>query len=192
MFKRKKPLGWKEKLQNWVWPQIGWRKYGRYMALRLSRLGGSPRSIAAGVACGVAISFTPFVGFHFLLAAITAWIVRGNIVASALGTAAGNPWTFPFIWLSVLYSGRAMLGMHETAKVAFLPMFEKAMHAVMTLDFSLFAREVWPIFLPMLAGCIPFYIVSWLVSYYLVKQALVGIAEMRNNRRQKAAKRLKI
>ncbi|MFR8207121.1 MAG: DUF2062 domain-containing protein [Alphaproteobacteria bacterium] len=33
-------------------------------------------------------------GFHLLLAALTAWIIRGNILASALGTAAGNPWTF--------------------------------------------------------------------------------------------------
>ena len=55
--------------------------------------------------------FTPFVGFHFVLAAITAWIVRGNILASAIGTAAGNPWTFPFIWVSVLYTGRKILGL---------------------------------------------------------------------------------
>jgi len=192
VFRRKKPEGLKEKITKWIWPKIGWKKYGKYVVLRLSRLGGSPYSIAAGAACGVAISFTPFVGFHFVLAAVTAWIVRGNILASALGTAAGNPWTFPFIWVSVLYSGRWMLGIHDDAKVAFMRIFEKSMHALMTFDFSLFINEVWPIIYPMMVGCIPFYIVSWAVSYYLIKKALDGVLALKNRKKQKVSQRLKI
>lgn len=192
MFKRRKPTGLKEKITSWMWPKIGWRKYGKYIVLRLSRLGGTPRSIAAGTACGIAISFTPFVGFHFVLAAITAWIVRGNIVASALGTAAGNPWTFPFIWVSVLYTGRWMLGENDTGKVAFLKIFEKAMHAIMTLDFSMFVHDVWPIIFPMMIGCIPFYFAVWFLSYYLIKKALTGIVATKAKKKQKAARGLKI
>lgn len=70
----------------------GWRRYEKRMLARLSRLGGTPYSIAAGVACGVAVSFTPFVGLHFVLAVATAWLVRGNVLAGMLGTAAGNPY----------------------------------------------------------------------------------------------------
>ena len=179
MVKRKK--SWKQRILNRLWPKGGWKRLGRYLLLRLNRLKGSTRSIAAGVACGVAISFTPFVGFHFVLAAITAFFVKGNIVASALGTAAGNPWTFPFIWMSVLFTGRHILGGDYAAggKVAFVPLFEKATHALLTFDFKDFAADVWPILWPMIVGCIPFYFVAWFVSYYLVKKALDGLKNRR-------------
>lgn len=160
------------------------QKYGRYMMLRLYRMDGTPRSIAAGLACGVAISFTPLVGLHFVLAALTAWIIRGSIFASALGTAAGNPWTFPFIWISVLYTGRKILGGIYIAndKIDFIGFFAKASRALLTFDLRLFAHDVWPIFWPMLVGSIPYYIISWALTYYLVKGALDRIGMRRLER----------
>lgn len=127
MSARRSQVSWTTKLKSRLWPQEGWKAYGRDLLLRLRRMPGTPRSIAAGVACGVAISFTPFVGFHLLLAALTAWVIRGNILASTLGTAAGNPWTFPFIWLSVLYTGRRMLGgdYAHSAQVDFIHFLKK-------------------------------------------------------------------
>jgi len=178
LFKRRQKQSWTTHLRNMVWPEGGWKRYGQYILLRLNRLKGTPQEIAAGVACGVAISFTPFVGLHFVLAAITAWIVRGNILASALGTVVGNPWTFPFIWISVLYTGREILGMGDVPeiRVDFLHVFEGSMRALMSFDFSLFFQDIWPILWPMMVGCVPFYFVSWLVSYYLFKIALEKIA----------------
>lgn len=178
MFKRKTKQTLKKRLKGFIWPEGGWKRYGRYMLLRLKRLQGTPKEIAAGVACGVAISFTPFVGLHFVLAAITAWIVRGNILASAIGTAAGNPWTFPFIWVSILYTGRMLLGgaYLDESKVTFLPLFEKGMHALLTFDFGLFFRDVWPILWPMMVGCIPFYMAAWFLTYFLLKGALEKIS----------------
>ena len=172
MFRSRKKTKLTVRIKSLFWPTIGWKKYMQYLLLRLSRLGSSPTSIACGVACGVAISFTPFVGFHFILAAITAFLCRGNVLASALGTAVGNPWTFPFIWVSVFYSGRWFLGISGTAQVSFLSIFEKSMHAILSFDFSTFATDVWPVFFPMLIGCIPYYIISWALTFYLVKHAL--------------------
>ena len=80
------------------------------MKHRLARIDGTPYAIAAGFASGAAISFTPFVGLHFIFAAIIAWIVRGNILTSAIGTAVGNPWTFPFIWAATYNLGINILG----------------------------------------------------------------------------------
>ena len=90
-------------------------KFGKKVLIRLKRLQGTPYSIATGFACGVAISFTPFIGFHMILAALTAWLIRGNIIASAIGTIVGNPWTFPFIWLAVFvnYHSRDVFGTRE-------------------------------------------------------------------------------
>ena len=185
LFRRRNKPSLTTRLQNMIWPEGGWKRYGQYILMRLNRLKGTPQEIAAGVACGVAISFTPFVGFHFVLAAITAWLVRGNILASALGTAAGNPWTFPFIWLSVLYTGRYVLGTGDvpSTKVDFLSVFEKGMHALMTFDFTMFFHDIWPILWPMMVGCIPFYIISWGVSYYLFKIALERIARRRKEKK---------
>lgn len=182
MFKRRKKPNWNKRLQALIWPEGGWKRYGRYILLRLKRLHGTPKEIAAGVACGVAISFTPFVGLHFVLAAVTAWFVGGNILASAIGTAAGNPWTFPFIWVSVLYTGRHILGGEylNESKVAFIPLFERGMKALITFDFKDFFSDVWPILWPMTVGCIPFYLVAWFVSYYLMKMALEKISLKKN------------
>lgn len=182
MFKRKKKTGLLTKIKSWFWPSIGWKKYMRYLLLRLSRLGSTPRSIAAGVACGVAVSFTPFVGLHFVLAAISAFLCRGNILASALGTAAGNPWTFPFIWYAVYHTGRLFTGISGQEDISFLHVFEKGIHALLSFDFSEFASDVWPVFLPMLIGCIPYYIAVWIITYYLVKKAL---EKMQKNRSEK-------
>ena len=51
--------------------------------------------IAIGFAAGVFVSFTPLFGLHIVLGAALAWLVRGNIVASLIGTLAGNPVTTP-------------------------------------------------------------------------------------------------
>lgn len=185
MFKRRQKPTFKKRMKRMLWPEGGWKRYLHYMLLRLNRLSGTPKTIAAGVACGAAISFTPFVGFHLILAAVTAFIVRGNIVASAIGTIVGNPWTFPFIWVSVLYTGRVILGQTGEGRVEFVPIFEKAFHALMTFDFRLLASDVWPVIWPMIVGCIPYYIITWVISYYLVKKALDKIEASRKNKTNK-------
>ncbi|MCC3860658.1 DUF2062 domain-containing protein [Emcibacteraceae bacterium Y4] len=84
------------------------------MKHRLARIDGTPYAIAAGFASGAAVSFTPFVGLHFIFAAVIAWIVRGNILTSAIGTAVGNPWTFPFIWAGSYNLGINLMGGEAT------------------------------------------------------------------------------
>jgi uncharacterized protein (DUF2062 family) len=101
-----------------VWPRIGWMRSALYFRHRVSRIPGSAYSIAAGLASGASMSFTPFIGLHFVLSALLAWLVRGNILASALGTVVGNPWTFPLIWWSIYHIGAWVLG---TGAVAELP-----------------------------------------------------------------------
>lgn len=159
------------------------KKVTQKIVIKLKHLGGTPYSIAAGFACGVAISFTPFIGFHLILAAVTAWLLRGNVVSSAIGTLIGNPWTFPFIWIAVLMTGHFFLGQTDlSANVDFLHTFEAAGKALFTLNFSNFGRDIWPILLPMMVGCIPFYIASWLISYKLIKSTMEKITQRRARR----------
>ena len=83
---------------------------GTYVVKRITRLSGTPHSIAAGAACGVAVSFTPFLGFHVISAFLLCLVVRGNYLAAAIGTLVGNPWTLPFLLLASYQLGHALLG----------------------------------------------------------------------------------
>lgn len=153
---------------------INWLKYKKYWKSRLAKLKGTPQSIAVGAACGIAISFTPFVGAHMMLAMIMAWVLRGNIMAALVGTTVGNPWTFPFIWVSIFYTGRKILGSDytEAANIDFAEVFAKAVKALINLDFDLFFNDIWPIVFPMMVGCIPFCIVVWTAAYYVIKMMI--------------------
>ena len=151
-----------------------WYDFKQSFTERLRSLKGTPYSVAAGVATGVMISFTPFIGMHTLLAVVIAWLIRANVLAAALGTIVGNPWTFPFIWASIYYTGRVLLegSAAVVTPVGFEQVFHAASHALMTFDFSGFLSDVWPVLKPMIIGCVPFCIAAWIISYYIVKNTL--------------------
>ncbi len=116
MFRRRVPLPTYRRILELVWPRAGWHRASAYLGHRLGRLPGTPYRVAAGFACGAAISFTPFLGFHFAGAALLALFLRGSLLASALGTLVGNPWTFPVIWAWIYTLGIWLLGGSATAE----------------------------------------------------------------------------
>ena len=83
-----------------LWPTMGWRRAWVYTKHRLVRLKDSNHAIASGLAIGAAVSFIPIPGTHILQAAGFTWLLRGNILASFIGTLVGNPWTIPLMWWS--------------------------------------------------------------------------------------------
>ena len=87
-------------MRSVIWPARGFGRLFSYLFQRIIRLPGTPASIAIGFASGVAASFTPFLGFHFVIGGALAMLFRGNVLASAIGTFFGNPWTFILIWLA--------------------------------------------------------------------------------------------
>jgi len=110
IFKRRdKPPFW-DRLRELLYPRKGFWRGMDYLRKRLHRLPDSPHRIALGFACGAVASFTPFFGFHIVLAAALAWLLRGNILAAAFGTMVGNPLTFPFIAAFSLETGWRILG----------------------------------------------------------------------------------
>ena len=98
MFRRRNPLTRLSQLRRVIWPERGFRRLLTYLMQRILRTPGSTSSIAISLSFGVAISFTPFIGFHLILAAVLTSLARGNVLVSAIGTIIGNPWTFPLIW----------------------------------------------------------------------------------------------
>ena len=147
--------------------------YKRTIISKLVSIKATPYEIAAGFACGVAISFTPFVGFHLMLATITSFIIRGSVVASWVGTIAGNPWTFAFIWPATLYMGRWFLRIPYNDDIDFEKIFDVFFHSAVNFDFKAMEQDVWPIIYTMMIGSIPFYVAFWILSYCIIRKIML-------------------
>ena len=123
--------------------------------LKLVRVKDKVDALAIGFACGAMVSFTPFIGFHFLLAIAFAFVLRGNIIASLIGTFIGNPFTFPFIWILIYRIGSIF--------------FENNNELVFTFTFESLLDKGFEILIPMLIGSIILALPVWITSFFLVK-----------------------
>src|SRR5690606_26323749 len=91
LFRSRHKPSFSEKTRLLLWPRRSFSRSFRYYGKRIMRITASPHAIAAGLAIGVFAAFTPFFGFHFIIAVILAYLLAGNIGAAALGTAVANP-----------------------------------------------------------------------------------------------------
>lgn len=174
------------KLKEFVWPSIGVRRAWAYRMHRLSRMNVTPHKLAVGFAAGAFASFTPFIGLHFILAALVALVVRGNLIASAVGTVVGNPVTFPFIWIASYNVGAQMLGLSTREEVTLatdssVSMWSDGPVAVAQMLWA----SVEPVIWPMVLGGIPLGLVCGAICYVLV------LVTLRKFRAQRAASRPK-
>lgn len=180
IFKRRDPKPTLRAVAEFLWPRGGWTRAFYYVKHRMRRLPDTPERIARGVWAGVFVTFTPLFGFHFVFAALLARAMKGNILASLMGTFVGNPLTFVFIALSSLKTGHIILGteLEEGELRALSRKFGNAgsdlwhnFIAIFTearMDWSglaIFSREV---FYPYLIGGILPGIICASVAYYLM------------------------
>ena len=126
-----------------------------YYKLRLARLPASNYAISSGFACGAMVSFTPLLGFHFVLAVVFAYLIRGNFIAALIGTVVGNPITFPFIWGLIYKVGTYVTNIK----------LEKINHDI---NFDMIVNQTYEIFFPMLVGGFVIAPLVWLITYYLI------------------------
>lgn len=116
VFKRRDRRPWYKAIADFVWPKGGWARGFHYIKHRLRRLPDPPHRIARGIFAGIFVTFSPLFGLHFLLAAMVAWIMRGNIVASLLATFFGNPLTFVPIGAMSLNTGYFLMGLNKLSE----------------------------------------------------------------------------
>jgi uncharacterized protein (DUF2062 family) len=175
LFRRRKAADFGEKLRTMFWPRRSFARSARYFSKRVLRLTATPHAVAAGVAAGAFASFLPYLGFHFIIAGVLAWLLRGNLIASALGTAVGNPITFPFIWGCSLGLGRYVLDGSEPGQLKPLELGR----VLWELDFAL----LWQPFLkPMTVGGAMLGALCGLILY-LVTYWAVGVCREQRRRR---------
>lgn len=179
LFKRRKQEGRWTRLRVSLLPRRNYARSMRYFAKRVIRIRATPHAIAAGVAAGAFASFTPLMGFHFILSFLLAFLMRGSMIAAALGTAIGNPLTFPAIWAAALGLGRWLLGIEGNGDSA---------------EFGSVLREqgfvaLWePFIKPMLVGGIPLGLAVGLFFYIVTRLAVAAFQSRRASRKAERAK----
>lgn len=175
LFRRRKRASWADRLREFFWPRKGFTRPARYLAKRILRLSASPHAIAAGVAAGTFSAFTPFLGFHVILALALAYLTAGNLLAAALATTLANPITIPLIALATFRLGEVMLAIRSAEAITAAELFHKLEH----LELS----ELWqPVLKPMLLGASLLGALVALIAYGVTRFAVRSFKARRHAR----------
>ncbi len=162
---------------------FSFKRTKKYILVNLKRMKGSSHEIALGLACGIAISFTPFLGLHALLAITLAWVLRGSMAAALIGTLFGNPWTFPFIWYLSYEIGKLfVLESNDLSAQYLLPSLKQEMiisfilvkNIFLTTDYALIKENFNELnFIPTMAlGSMPLVLIFWFFSYFIFESII--------------------
>lgn len=148
-----------------------WRRRLRYYYWRLARLGGTPESIARGLAAGVFASMFPLFGLQIFLGIALATLVRGHKFMAAAGTWVSNPLTYVPIYAFNFKVGQWLLGNNNLSlSDHILHSQQKLMHLKGELLASMFV------------GCLAMGLVCAFGSYFI---CLWRIRQIRLRRRRR-------
>lgn len=189
MFVRNRPLTILQQIREVFWPSMGWRRATKYVVLRTIRLSDATHKIALGLTFGTLVSFTPFVGTHFIQAGFFAYIFRANILAALIGTFIGNPWTLPFMWWSAITFGSFLFKLFGLPAKDSLPS-DINFHIV----WDIITHEPLRIFLP---WCVGSYLIWFLIGpllyfgfYYSVRGAKAARKRAREHKLHRVARQV--
>ena len=136
---------------------------------KITKIKDFPESVAVGMAWGVAVSFTPLLGFHLIICYLGTWVMKGNLIAATVGTIIGNPWTFPFIFYLDYKVG-------TTIFLERIDFYE--------FKISFFVEHFEDLFYPTLLGSFPIAVIMWFVTFYTCKNFLINRINEKNKIRR--------
>ena len=129
-------------------------RFIRLLKMKVYRIRDFPESVAIGLAWGVAVSFTPLLGFHLIISYLGTVIMRGNLIAATVGSVIGNPWTFPFFF-------------YVAYQLGLIFYFEPLRNYDFSIQF--FIENFKSLFFPTLLGSLPIAIIVWFITYRFSK-----------------------
>ncbi len=134
-----------------------------------------PEIVAASFAIGVAISFTPLLGLHWIIALTLAFILKLNKVDILLGTLVVNPVTLPAVGAVAIPIGRFFLRARREA-IAHLPwheMFHRSFWTAAgpTMKAIGVQMAVGMFFLSLVAGTLTYVVLLQLIKRHRAKIA---------------------
>jgi hypothetical protein len=159
---------------------------GKVLLLDLLGREEPPERVAAALALGIGIGFSPFVGVHFVLAIGLAFLFRVNRIDAILGSLAGNPWTLPPVYAAGYALGRQLLR-YDRSRVPDLP-WDRLLHRDFWHAFS--GAALHPRLLSFLVGTTVLAVMIGL-SAYLVLRTLLRLYHRRHPKVAQRAARLR-
>jgi uncharacterized protein (DUF2062 family) len=153
-----------------------WRRTLHYYRHRVFRSKKTTHDIAAGLAIGVSVSFSPLLGTHTLEAVFLAWIFRANKLASFIGTAIGNPFTFPFMFWADYKFGAFLFSLMGMEKLSRLPQH---------ISWHYFLEKPMTLFLPMMLGGTFIGLAVWPLAYALLYLPVFYAKKIYHDRRHR-------
>jgi uncharacterized protein (DUF2062 family) len=138
-----------------------------------------PETVAASFAIGVAISFTPLFGLHWIIALLLAFILKLNKVDVLLGTLVVNPLTVPAVAALAIPIGRLLLRARHEA-IMHLPwreLFRRSFWTAAgpTMKAVGFQMAVGMLFLAVLAGALTYVVLVNLIRRHRAKLARADV-----------------
>ncbi len=89
------------------------------------------------------------------------------MIAAALGTAIGNPFTFPLFFSMSFKVGQLLQDIifpEEPDATATQEQMQNLSSGIFSIDID----RLWPIFKTTMLGALPFSIITWIVIYFIV------------------------
>jgi uncharacterized protein (TIGR03546 family) len=133
--------------------------------VRLLRADQKPGSIATGMALGILIGFTPFVGLHIIAGLLLAWMIGCNKLATMAGANITNPLTMPFIYGFTFWVGQIVIPAAGAIKWP---------QTIQLAEWNTFLHSSPLIFQSLIAGGfiigIPGAIIAYLLTYKIVSE----------------------
>jgi uncharacterized protein (DUF2062 family) len=146
-------------------------KLGRRLKVLLADLLGReepPERVAAAIALGIGVGFSPFIGIHFLIAFGLAFLFRLNRIDALLGQFVGNPWSLPPVYAAGYALGRLLLR-YDRRKVPDLP-WDRLLHRDFWHAFT--GPALHPRLASFIVGTSVLAILIGLTAYVVVRSAL--------------------
>jgi hypothetical protein len=175
LFQRRAPPRLVERLRVALWPRRSWLRSARYVWLRLGRLEANPHAVGLGLAAGAFAAFLPLIGLQMAIAGLIAWFGRASVAAALLGTFAGNPLTWPMIWLVSYKLGVALLGLGEAATAAeigaAISRLSEASGPTLPERIEASGAILGPVLIPLATGAVALGLTAALILYYIVRKA---------------------
>ncbi len=165
-FKRRTPKQLSAQFRDAVWPQMGWRRAFKFYRLRLIRLNDTPNHIAFGVANGVSVCFTPLPLLHLVQGLVLSFLMRGNLLATAVASWVGNPWTYPLMWAVAWAVGR------EFFEILGWPVADIPVDAGLSDLWRVMMNDPIGVMVPWIIGGYIAAIISWPIIFYAVRPVI--------------------
>ena len=147
------------------------------------KLDDPPHKVALGFSIGIFSAFTPFLGFHIIMAVLFAWLLRTRVRVAALGTLACNPWTIPFIYGGNLVVGNKLVNSDSQVSLnyilSFADDFQGALFAFDMGTSKLLFHNFLIIAKPFAIGTLAFGSLFSIISYLTV---LIILKNIRNKK----------